>query len=278
MARVIEKEDGVFVNAKNQYVCGRRRRQCYNCGHKYIGKDQIDSEFHLWECPECGDDRHCAWPVNNAGEACKYHGGASPKGAEHYNYKHGAYSKWLPSDLASGYEEYMSDPDRMSLEREMALTRALIADRAQALNAVHSAEAWEQLSKLYGRLERAEAKKDADSYARIKLEMGKIIDAGAGLESTRKELKGLIDQERKLVDTERQLMIDMGELMTRGMVLMMFGNYMEAVKNNVLPLEGGAKAVTEIARTIRAMVGELGSGQSGRRSAQIEDSGGRLAG
>lgn len=272
MAQVIDQGDGTFKNERGHWVCGRKRRRCNDCNRKYPKE-----EYDLWECPECGADRHCGFVVTYGGEACRNHGGNSARGAEHWNYKHGAYSKYLPANLAQDYEDYMNDPERMGLEREMALVRAMIADRARALNAVNSAEAWERLARIYKRMEIASQKQQAETHARLFVEMGKVLEEGVGLSGTRKELKGLIDQERKLMDTERQLMVDMGELITRGMVLMMFNNYMEAVKSHVLPLEGGAKAVTEIAGAIRSMVGQLGGGQSRKRSPAIIDSGTRVA-
>ena len=211
------------------------------------------------------------------GDACKYHGGASLKGAESPRFKHGEFSKYMPSDLRERYESFLGDPTRLSLEKEMALVRALLSERVEALEAVHSAEAWNRLKKTYDSMMFAARQQQVERHARLLNELGEIIEEGVGIDSTRKDAVKLIEQERKLVDSQRQLYIDMGEFITRGMALAMFSNFLEAVKENVYSLEGGPEALTAISTTIRGMAGALGGGQPERRSPTPDDSAGGMA-
>jgi nucleoside diphosphate kinase len=183
----------------------------------------------------------------------------------------------MPSDLRERYEEFAADPARLSLEKEMAVTRAMISERIQAMEAINSSEAWNRLNKLYTDMTYAQNQKQVERYARLFNELGDVIAEGVGIESTRKETIRLIEQERKLVDSQRQLYIDMGEFITRGMALAMLTNFLEAVKENVTPLEGGTKALTVISTTIRGMAGALGGRQPERRSPKVIDGTSRMA-
>lgn len=106
-------------NKKPVYYCNRRKRQCRNldCQHQFTKE-----EHDLWECPDCGEDRHCRNRVREEGAACKKsHGGSSPKGMAGSNFKHGRYSKYLPTRYRQKYEEAMEDPDILELLPEIHL-------------------------------------------------------------------------------------------------------------------------------------------------------------
>lgn len=261
--------DGHWYNEDDNPICARRRKNCDvkkgGCGHNFT-----TDEYDLWECPECGKDRHCRIVVEHAGDACKFHGGLSLKGAASPQYKHGGYSKYLPTDIASRYEEFQNDPTKLSLEHEMSLIRAMISERIDALQRTNSAEAWERLRKTYNEMMAAQRQKERDRFAQLLLKVGEIIEEGAGVAATRKEIIRMTETERKLVDAQRQLYIDMGEFITRGMALTMFSRFMEAVKDHVLVLPGGAKALSAIAGSIRGMVGEVRRGRPRQERQVIE--------
>lgn len=89
-------------------ICGRKTRRCRKCRRKYPKAD-----FELTNCPDCGEDRICRQPVKNAGDACKrVHGGNSPRGIAHPNFKHGRDSKYLrflPAHFDQLFEAVGSD-------------------------------------------------------------------------------------------------------------------------------------------------------------------------
>jgi len=94
-------------------LCGRRAKNCSNCGHHFT-KD----EYELWECPgengePCGKDRHCRVPVTRAGDACRFHGGKTPRGIESASFQHGRRSKalrFMPQQLEDVVQHVMEDP------------------------------------------------------------------------------------------------------------------------------------------------------------------------
>ena len=251
------------VDRDGSWMCWRRTRQCSKCEFRYTADD-----YDLWECPECGNDRHCRRKVKFDGGACKFHGGKSLKGAESPSYVHGKYSIYMPNNLLERYEGFLEDPRRLSLDKEMAVTRALISDRIQQLESMNTAEAWSKLKKLYTQLMNARLERKEAREQRILGEIGDVINHGTGAASTRAETIKLIDLERKLVNTQRQLYVDAGEFIIRGTAITIFMHIIEAVKENVIPLPGGAQAATAISRAIGRLLGTLGERGTGSGSSE----------
>lgn len=65
------------------------------------------------------------WAMENG--RCRLHGGASLRGSEHPNFKHGLYTKYTPAKIAEKIENFL-EADPLNLENELALTRALLAE------------------------------------------------------------------------------------------------------------------------------------------------------
>jgi hypothetical protein len=205
------------------------------------------------------------------------HGGASLKGAESPRYVHGKFSKYLPSDMMMRFEEFLDDPRRLSLENEMALTRTLISERLQKLKSINTSEAWEKLGKLYKQFINARGDRQREREERLIGEIGQVIKHGTDAMSTRKETMKMIDLERRLVNTQRQLYMDAGELITRGMAITIMGHLLEAVKENVIPLPGGPEAVTAVARAVGRLLGTLGDRGAHNRGKEGSTVNGQLA-
>lgn len=71
--------------------CGRRKKACRRCGHRFPKEER-----ELINCPECGEDRRCTLPGTGSGGACRFHGGGSPQGVMHPNWKNGSRSRYSP--------------------------------------------------------------------------------------------------------------------------------------------------------------------------------------
>lgn len=78
----------------------------------------------------CGAKTRDGDPCKNApvtgSKRCRMHGGKTPSGVASVHFKHGRYSKNLPTHLADDYEEALLDPNTLDLYDEIALTTAHI--------------------------------------------------------------------------------------------------------------------------------------------------------
>jgi hypothetical protein len=69
----------------------------------------------------------CQNPAMKNGR-CRMHGGATPRGTDLPQFRHGRYSKSLPDKLVGRYEEALTDEERHDLRDEIALAEAKIYD------------------------------------------------------------------------------------------------------------------------------------------------------
>lgn len=137
---------------------------------------------------------------------CRVHGGMTPSGLAHPNTKTGRYSKDIPTRLAAGYQQALSDPDLLQLNDEIRLTDSL-------------------MSELLERFDPSSA-------------------------THRRELAELIEQRRRLVESEGKRLTAMQQMITIERALALIGRITEAVLKHV----DDPAARQAIARDIRAIV------------------------
>lgn len=134
---------------------------------------------------------------------CYHHGGKSPKGLAHPSTKSGRYSKYLPARLAERYEAALTDPDLLALRDEIALTDADV-----------------------GRiLEHLDTDEPTDPEDR-KLWL-------AVNEANRDRLQQLIEQRRRLVETERKRLVDLQQMMTAEQAMLFLSAVVDIVRRHV---------------------------------------------
>lgn len=121
---------------------------------------------------------------------CMSHGGKTPRGAASPHFKTGRYSRSLPGHLLAAYEQALSDPRLLSLRHELALTDAMIANLLQQLDDDSPDSAYSGIFRQIGRL---------------------------------------IDQRRRLVESEVKHIVLAREMMTAEEVMTLMGAVVEIV-------------------------------------------------
>lgn len=78
---------------------------------------------------------------------CRHHGGRVKAGKAHPNYKNGRTSRYVPKALRGAYAESLSDPQRLSLAREIAILDARLQQLYQSLDTkgTDTAQAWQEI-------------------------------------------------------------------------------------------------------------------------------------
>jgi hypothetical protein len=97
----------------------------------------------------------CQNPMMKNGR-CRMHGGATPRGTDLPQFRHGRYSKSLPDNLAGRYEEALTDEERHDLRDEIALSEAKIFDLllGMKLGEFDEARAWKDMDRWMARKQR----------------------------------------------------------------------------------------------------------------------------
>jgi hypothetical protein len=99
----------------------------------------------------CGaktDRGPCKKPPMKGRTRCDRHGGKSLAGAASPRFKHGRYSKHLPTNLIPSFQAAMADPDLLSLRAEIALTQCRIDQIIETAQGDSTGLDWESLFSL----------------------------------------------------------------------------------------------------------------------------------
>ena len=188
--------------------CGKKTKRCRKCGHKYPA-----AEYELDACPDCGEDRACKRPAMTNG-ACYLHGGKSLKGLAHPGYKSGRWSKYMPARMVPRYEESKNDTELLAVRADIALVDARIADLLVRVDTGESTHIWKKLVGF--RNDALDAQRIGDDRKRaLSLEgIFRTIGQGAADYAAWHDVIGLIEQRRKLVESERKRLIEMQQMVT----------------------------------------------------------------
>jgi hypothetical protein len=127
---------------------------------------------------------------------CRMHGGPTPSGPAHHAFKHGRHSKLLHGikGLGEHYERALADPDLLRLDGEIALVDARLAQLLE------------------------------------KVQKG---GARASVDGIWPQLDALIENRRKLVDTESKRMKDLHAMVSVDRVLLIIRYLQDAVRKHV---------------------------------------------
>ncbi len=167
-------------------ICGGRKRGTY------------DPETDTWE--------YCQSPFLFPNGRCRLHGGMVKKGPDHPNWKYGKWSVVLPPNLRERAEEYLNDPELVSVRRQLALCSVRQEQLLERLNHKENGQLYASLSEtlqLMDRYRRMDKPVDVDRLAQQAL---KLCEEGLGQDRTWADLDKLFETQRRLADTEQRIL------------------------------------------------------------------------
>lgn len=230
----MSQPEEVFLDQKGRRICGATTRRGTRCQIKDLKENG----------------------------RCMYHAGhVPPPGPTNQNWINGRSSKLLeaiPHKLRDGFVASMKDPEIISVRSELGLVDTRIMDLVRDLATEQYSDEWKtdlekQLAHL--RLE-IEQEDDLDRDAALEA-ISNAEDALASRDGDSQAwaaILGAIETRRKLVDTERRLLeahqasVDVNQM--KAILL----HILTAVREHVLPLDGGRKAVDGIAVEVRKLL------------------------
>ena len=95
--------------------------------------------------PICGAKRQdgsvCkGQPLKGGNGRCKFHNGMALRGVMHPRYKHGKYVKHMPASLIDMYKDSLNDEGIKTLNEEIAVSEAMLADALNAIDELKSTD------------------------------------------------------------------------------------------------------------------------------------------
>ncbi|MBL8179983.1 MAG: hypothetical protein JNL64_00045 [Blastocatellia bacterium] len=168
----------------------------------------------LTESKTCGaklrkKDAYCRNKAILVNGRCRNHGGLTPKGIASPHYKHGRYSRHLPTHVRDRYYESLNDPELTALRDDLALIDIHISE---VLMEMHSPAA-DVDTKLFRdkielcRLELLEsdpANKLVRDVVDVLDEVDAVIGRGARNAGDLSRLLSLLEQRRKTAESENR--------------------------------------------------------------------------
>lgn len=140
---------------------------------------------------------------------CQVHGAGSPlqgrPGGRPIEARTGGrYSKYLPARLVSRFEEMTRDAELLAMRDDIALVDARIADLMARVDTGEAGKWWSEMRASYGALSDALRRKDNESIAIALRDLNVTINKGNSDYASWNEITGLLEQRRKLVESEQK--------------------------------------------------------------------------
>jgi hypothetical protein len=182
------REDNLFLDTDQG--CWRNEDDARVCGAFIRNRD--------WKW------RRCKRKITMENGRCRDHGGATPSGQDHGAFKHGKYSKDLPANIKSRYEEVREDETLTNLREEVALIETRVHEVLSALDAKDSAELWQDIEREFHQFRSAHQAGDQQEASKHLRAVTGLIEEGASQQSKWREIGELVERKRKLVESERK--------------------------------------------------------------------------
>lgn len=174
----------------------------------------------------------CKQAVRMGNVVCRHHGAgtaAKPGGRPPVTGKH---SKHLPLRLLEQYEEFMNNPDVLSMRSELALLDMRVGEILERLDTSHSDAAWGKIRLAYSILKRMDGIDDASM-----LDMEGLLEEAIDIEVEEREVWDevgkLIEQRRKVADTERRRVVDAHQYLSYSEATAMLAFVVDTVMTHV---------------------------------------------
>lgn len=177
----------------------------------------------------------CKQPAVDGSSKCRYHGGLTPRGVASPHFKHGRRSKYLPNRLMEHYQEALDDPRLLELRDDIALIDARLAElitRVSADQDVGPAR-WKALQAAFYDYEEAIIAKDGDKAQAAWRVMEALITKAVTDYNLWGTIQETIQQRRRLVESERQRLVQMQQMVTAEQAVAAMTALVAAVRANV---------------------------------------------
>jgi hypothetical protein len=203
---------------------------------------------------ECGakkrDGSPCKQPAMENGR-CRLHGGKTPRGIASPHFVTGKYSKYLPENLLTAYEDAQSDENLLSVRGDIHLLDALIRAKLVNLDTNDSSQHWIDLLKYIIKARRSYKNSDMGGLEEALDEMEALADKRRLHYATEQEITSQLEQRRKLVDTEQKIILGKQQAITYEQAMLLMSAVLESVKRNVTD----ATALTAIQADFIQLIG-----------------------
>jgi len=112
------------------------------------------------------------------------------------------------------YQEAISDPEILAMRDDLALIDVRVAELLERVNSGESGARSKRLTDIWRTVEAARTRQDTAALAAALTEVGTIICDGGSDAAAWTDIVGLIEQRRKLSDSEHKRLVAMQQMVT----------------------------------------------------------------
>lgn len=206
--------------------------------------------------PVCGAKRKsnglpCTRKPSVGRNRCYLHGGKSPRGLAHPNYKHGNRSRdIIARKLGERYQDAIEDDRLLELRQDIAIIEYRLADLIENMDSSESGSAWRAVRKTYNKMRKAVQSNDQQGFSEALNELGPLINRGVGEHARWAEITNAINSRKNLVESERKRLIEMKQMMTAEQAMSMLTFIISVIRKHVKDQETLASISAEISAYI----------------------------
>ena len=172
------------------------------------------------------------------------HGGTQPTGIASSNTIHGRYSKNLPTRLMERYSASLADNNQLALSDDLALLDSRLEDVLGKVDTGESGETWKALQDAVTEFDKAERGANNTDNERKQAEYKfdreeamrtiiVLVQAGMSDYAAWGEVKSLLEQRRKMAETETKRRVSMQQMITANEALLLQSALLDIIRRNV---------------------------------------------
>ncbi len=181
---------------------------------------------------------------------CRLHGGKSLVGSACPQYRSGRYSAYVPERLREQYEQAEDDAELLSLRSELALTDTRLIDLLARVNTGESGQLWADLRRAHREFTGAKRGRDVARMYTTLARMEQLIDSAVDDHQAWAEIGELIEQRRRLVESEQKRMVMLNQMMTKEEALLMTRQLVDIMTRHVTDKQVLSAVIVDMQRLV----------------------------
>lgn len=230
-------------------ICGHRLKTCRKCKRRYAKE-----EYELWNCPDCGEDRHCQdAPMKNGSGKCRRAGGPSLSGIAHPNARTLEHSRYVPRRMRRAFKGASEDTNYLTLRFERDWIIARLDELARLIDdEAPGPMLWEEAEKAFSQFTQAQAQGSVPGMQKALGQLAEKLATGKKDASLHKEIRTLQEQLSRILMHELKLLKESGKSVPVVQVM----NLMRRIQEIVFAHIKDREILRDIAAEFRVITGD----------------------
>ena len=179
---------------------------------------------------------------------CAMHGGKTPVGPASPHWRDGRHSKVLPKRLLDRYLEALADPERLSMNDELAVVDARLSDVLGRVDSGESGTLWRELRKTYRVFATARRVGEIATMQEKLFQLGTLIETGDADWTLWSDIRSLIRDRQRLADGVIKRKITAAQMIGVEQAMTLLALLVDSVRREVRDPEALRAVTAEFAR------------------------------